>query len=146
VTPGCWSAASRGRPVHPVHSRAALSGWGLGTTATAARPRWPGVHGNGQQGRRRTYRPTVTPDTPPISSPPGPRFLTLDQVAEELQVSRSQVYALVRERSLIAVKIGGRGQWRVERSRLEDYIAGLYRQAEMDGPADLPADLPAGPA
>jgi len=115
-----------------------LSGWGLGTTATARRPRRSGVHGNGQQGHRRTYRPTVTPDAPPISVPPGPRFLTLDQVAEELQVSRSQVYALVRDRSLAAVKIGGRGQWRVERSRLEDYIAELYLQAETDGPGDLP--------
>lgn len=79
-------------------------------------------------------------DTAPNSSPSGPRFLTLDQVVEELQAARSQVYALVRDKSLIAVKIGGRGQWRVERSRLEEYIAGLYRQAETDGPADLPAD------
>lgn len=105
------------------------------------------MHDAGQQGRRRAYRPTVdTPDTPPILSPPRPRFLTLDQVADELQVSRSQVYVLVRDRSLIAVKIGGRGQWRVERSRLEDYIAELYGQAATDGPADLPADLPADPA
>jgi len=90
---------------------------------------------------RPTYRPAVdTPDTPPSSSPPGPRFLTLDQVPEELQVTRSQVYALVRDRSLVAVKIGGRGQWRVERSRLEDYITGLYRQAETDGSADVPGD------
>jgi len=82
------------------------------------------VHDLGRQGRRPTYGPSV--DTAPAPPPPGPRFLTLDQVAEELQVSRSQVYALVRDRSLAAVKIGGRGQWRVERSRLEDYITGLY--------------------
>jgi len=79
-------------------------------------------------GRRPTYRPSV--DTAPTPPPRGPRFLTLGQVADELQVSRSPVYALVRDRSLAAVKIGGRGQWRVERSRLEDYIAGLYEQAE----------------
>jgi len=121
-----------------VHSRAALSGWGLGMAATARRPRRPGVHGNGQQGHRRTYRPTVdTPDTPPISSPPGPRFLTLNQVGEELQVTRSQVYALVRDKSLAAVKIGGPGQWRVERCRLEEYIAELYRDAEWYGSNDL---------
>jgi len=100
------------------------------------------VHESDQQGRRHTYGPTVT--TAPISSPPGPRFLTLDQVAEELQVTRSQVYALVRDRSLAAVKIGGRGQWRVERSRVEDYIAGLYRQAEKYGPEDLPVPVPGG--
>jgi len=116
--------AGRGRPVHPNHTPVALSGWGQGTTATARRLRGPGVHETGQQGRRPTYRPTV--DTAPIPPPPGPRFLTLDQVADELQVSRSQVYALVRDKSLAAVKIGGRGQWRVERSRLEEYIASLY--------------------
>ncbi len=42
-----------------------------------------------------------------------------------------------RDRSLAAVKIGGRGQWRVERSRLEEYIAELYRQADAAGPVDL---------
>ena len=42
--------------------------------------------------------------------PPSPRFLTLDQVADELNTSPSQVYALVRDRSQLAVKIGGRGQ------------------------------------
>ncbi len=72
-----------------------------------------------------------TAHTPP---PPGPRFLTLDQVGDELQVSRAQVYALVRDKSLVAVKIGGRGQWRVERARLEEYIAGLYEQAEAPSP------------
>jgi len=77
-------------------------------------------------------------DTASNPSPPGPRFLTLDQVAEELQVTRSQVYALVRDRSLAAVKIGGRGQWRVERSRLGDYIDGLYRDA---GNSDAPPDV-----
>jgi len=79
-----------------------------------------------------------TPPAPaPSAQPAGPRFLTLDQVAEELQVSRFQVYVLVRDKTLIAVKIGGRGQWRIERSRLEAYIAGLYEQAQAYGPADL---------
>jgi excisionase family DNA binding protein len=58
------------------------------------------------------------------------RFLTLDQVAEELASSRSQVYALVRSGDLPAIKIGGRGQWRVERSALEDYIARCYTETE----------------
>lgn len=50
------------------------------------------------------------------------RFLTLDDVAEELAISRSQAYALVRNGTLPAMKVGGRGQWRVERSRLEQWI------------------------
>lgn len=57
-----------------------------------------------------------------------PRFLTLADVAEVLNISTSQVYALVRNQELAAIKIGGRGQWRVERDRLEEYIARMYEQ------------------
>ena len=49
---------------------------------------------------------------------PTPRFLTLDDVAEILNVSWSQAYALVRRKELIAIQIGGRGQWRVETDEL----------------------------
>ena len=63
--------------------------------------------------------------------PETSRFLTLADVAEVLNTSSAQVYALVRRGELPAIKIGGRGQWRVERSRLEDYIAEQYRQAEQ---------------
>lgn len=58
----------------------------------------------------------------------GPRFLTLDDVAEVLNISTSQTYALVRNGDLPAIKIGGRGQWRVERAKLEDYISRMYEQ------------------
>ena len=78
-----------------------------------------------------------------MSEPLVPRrFLTLQQVGDELHVSRAQVYALVRDRSLLAVKIGGRGQWRVERSQLEAFIARLYQEAEARDPADLPGAEP----
>jgi excisionase family DNA binding protein len=56
------------------------------------------------------------------------RFLTLEDVADVLNISTSQAYALVRNRELDAIKIGGRGQWRVERDRLEDYITRMYQQ------------------
>ncbi|MCD4526429.1 helix-turn-helix domain-containing protein [Nocardioides sp. cx-173] len=62
--------------------------------------------------------------------PDTPRFLTLADVAEVLNTSSAQVYALVRRGDLPAIKIGGRGQWRVESSMLEDYIARMYQQAE----------------
>jgi excisionase family DNA binding protein len=55
-----------------------------------------------------------------------PRFLTLADVAEVLNTSSAQVYAMVRRGELEAIKIGGRGQWRVESSKLEDYIARAY--------------------
>ena len=59
-----------------------------------------------------------------------PRFLTLADVAEVLNTSSAQVYALVRRGDLPAIKIGGRGQWRVEASVLEDFIARMYKQTE----------------
>ena len=59
------------------------------------------------------------------------RFLTLADVAEILKTSSSQVYAMVRRGELPAIKIGGRGQWRVERDRLEDYIRAQYEQTEQ---------------
>lgn len=57
------------------------------------------------------------------------RFLTLAEVADELGCSQSQVYALVRSSSLPAMKLGGRGQWRVERTSLEEFIAQSYQAA-----------------
>jgi excisionase family DNA binding protein len=47
-------------------------------------------------------------------------------VAEVLNTSSAQVYALVRRGDLPAIKIGGRGQWRVEREQLESYIRRMY--------------------
>lgn len=58
----------------------------------------------------------------------SPRFLQLADVAEILNISSSQTYALVRSGELPAIKIGGRGQWRVEASALEDYIARCYAE------------------
>jgi excisionase family DNA binding protein len=54
-----------------------------------------------------------------------PRFLTLADVAEILSTSVAQVYAMVRRGDLPAIKIGGRGQWRVSEADLESYIADL---------------------
>ena len=81
---------------------------------------------------------------------PTPRFLTLADVAEVLNTSSAQVYALVRRGDLPAIKIGGRGQWRVESSQLEAYIERMYAEArdfvdrhpfsEAEAPADLPAE------
>lgn len=57
---------------------------------------------------------------------PTPRFLSLADVAEILSISVAQVYALVRRGELPAIKIGGRGQWRVEADALEGYIRAAY--------------------
>lgn len=60
----------------------------------------------------------------------APRFLTLADVAETLNVSAAQTYALVRSGDLPAIKIGGRGQWRVEATVLEEFIARKYQQTQ----------------
>jgi excisionase family DNA binding protein len=79
---------------------------------------------------------------------PTPRFLTLDDVAEILNVSWSQAYALVRRKEPIAIQIGGRGQWRVEVDELERFIQQKYAEARAGTvPADAPpADAPADDA
>ena len=56
------------------------------------------------------------------------RFFTLKQVAAMLATSEAQVYALVRAGDLPAIKIGGRGQWRVEDRELELWIQAQYRK------------------
>lgn len=57
-----------------------------------------------------------------------PRFLTLADVTEVLNVSLPQARALVRSGDLPAIQVGGRGVWRVEASELEAYIQRLYAQ------------------
>lgn len=57
-----------------------------------------------------------------------PRFLQMSDVAEELSVSHAQVYHMVRSGELPAIKVGGRGQWRIERAKLEEYIARKYSE------------------
>ena len=49
-------------------------------------------------------------------------------VAETLNISSAQAYALVRSGDLRAIKVGGRGQWRVEATELEAYIERAYQQ------------------
>ena len=56
------------------------------------------------------------------------RFLPLADVAEILNVSAAQAYALVRTGELPAIKLGGRGQWRVETTELESYIQRKYAE------------------
>lgn len=69
------------------------------------------------------------------------RFLTLPDVAEILNISQSQTYALVRSQDLKAIKVGGRGQWRVERDELEAYIQRMYAETEAFLKSDPAGDL-----
>ncbi|HLS01927.1 MAG TPA: helix-turn-helix domain-containing protein [Beutenbergiaceae bacterium] len=66
-----------------------------------------------------------------------PRFLSLADIAETLQVPMSTVRALVRSGELRAIQIGGKGTWRVEVSEFEDYIQRCYQksQAKLSDPS-----------
>jgi excisionase family DNA binding protein len=57
-----------------------------------------------------------------------PRFLALRDVATYLNVGKAQVYALVRSGDLPAIKIGGRGVWRVDRHRPEAFLDRLHEE------------------
>jgi excisionase family DNA binding protein len=56
--------------------------------------------------------------------------LQLADVAEVLNISAAQAYALVRSGELPAIKVGGRGQWRVESAQLEAYIQRAYDETK----------------
>jgi excisionase family DNA binding protein len=77
---------------------------------------------------------------------PTPRFLTLDDVAEILNVSWSQAYALVRRKELLAIQIGGRGQWRVEVDELERFIEQKYAEARAGSVPEAPVPEDDAPA
>lgn len=57
-----------------------------------------------------------------------PRFLQLADIAEILNISAVQARALVTSGELPAIKVGGRGQWRIEASVLETYIERKYAE------------------
>ena len=58
------------------------------------------------------------------------RFIQLADVSEILNISSAQAYALVRSGELPAIKVGGRGQWRIEASELEGYIQRMYYETK----------------
>lgn len=57
------------------------------------------------------------------------RFLTLAQVADELNVKQSLVQGLIKTGELRAFQVGGRGMWRIGRQDVEDYISEAYRRS-----------------
>ena len=58
------------------------------------------------------------------------RFIQLSDVSEVLDISSAQAYALVRSGELTAIKVGWRGQWRVESTELESYIQRMYSETK----------------
>ncbi|MBE4719854.1 helix-turn-helix domain-containing protein [Pseudarthrobacter sp. AB1] len=60
--------------------------------------------------------------------PKKPRFLTISQSAEELNVNQNQIRALLRTGELRGIQVGGRGVWRIGANDIEDFITEAYRR------------------
>ena len=61
-----------------------------------------------------------------------PQFLTLADVADILAISASQARAMVRSGELPAIQVGGRGQWRIEDTKVDEYIQRMYQEQQDD--------------
>jgi excisionase family DNA binding protein len=98
-----------------------------------------------RQGRK---EPMSEPADAQDGYPAPVRFLTLRQVAEELNTKDSTIRALIRSGELQALQIGSRGQWRIERAKLEEYITAAYARAARElrnGEAGLSGRDPSDP-
>ena len=62
---------------------------------------------------------------------PQPRFLTLKDVADVLNVSSRQVRTLLLAGDLRGIQVGGRCEWRIEHDELENYISRQYERTEQ---------------
>ncbi len=75
------------------------------------------------------------------------RFLTIADTAAQLSISVSSTYALVRSGELAAIRIGSGGQWRVEQSAIDEFVAARYEEERLRRrwaqPARLLLDEPA---
>jgi prophage regulatory protein len=72
----------------------------------------------------------------PVTTMPAPRFLTIKNIADELAITETQVYTLVRTGELPAIQVGPKKVWRIERAKLEDYIEQQYAAARRAVEAD----------
>jgi prophage regulatory protein len=59
---------------------------------------------------------------------PTRRFLTIEQVAQELNVGEPLVRAMLKAGELRGIQVGGRGAWRIGVNDVEEYIAEAYRK------------------
>lgn len=64
------------------------------------------------------------------SSPSGPRFLTAQEAAERMRISKMTVYRLIKAGKLPAVRIGR--SYRVREEDLDRYLESSYVNAAGD--------------
>lgn len=71
------------------------------------------------------------------------RFVPLEHVQQELSIAYTQALALVRSGQLRAIKVGGRGQWRVSLETLEEYVQARYAKTAAMVAEESGDELPA---
>jgi excisionase family DNA binding protein len=69
--------------------------------------------------------PATEPEMPRF-----PRFLTLSQVKEILNVGMPTIYALLSSGELRGLQLGGRRMWRVSENDLADYLERAYKETQ----------------
>lgn len=57
------------------------------------------------------------------------RFLSVREIADELAISEGQVYTLLKSGEVLAIQVGPKKVWRIERAKLEEYIERQYAAA-----------------
>lgn len=71
------------------------------------------------------------------------RFLTIEQVAEELNVGTPVIRTLLKTGELRGIQIGGRGMWRIGRQDVEAYIEAAWSALVVQG-VNMAACKPVG--
>lgn len=66
-----------------------------------------------------------------MTEEPKRRFLTIEQVAEELNVGAPSIRALLKTGELRGIQVGGRGMWRIARQDVEAYIEAAYQKSSQ---------------
>lgn len=56
------------------------------------------------------------------------RFLTIEQVAQELNIGEPLVRSLLKSGELRGIQVGGRGAWRIGTADVETYIEQAYQR------------------
>jgi prophage regulatory protein len=71
-------------------------------------------------------------------SPRPLRFLTIEQVAQELNVGEPLVRGMLKSGELRGIQVGGRGAWRIGRGDVEAFVEQAYlRTAEKISRGDF---------
>lgn len=73
---------------------------------------------------------------------PTQRFLTIEQVAEELNVGVPSIRSLLKTGELRGIQVGGRGMWRIARQDVEAYIEAAYQKDISTGSKRRPRRRP----